>query len=147
MVWYSEREPFKGYVAGMNSGIAIISGGMTGMIRSIYVGDKSAAKATPVDYLANATIASAWKRSIDLRDEPLYYNCTDDKENTMLWNQSFKMVKEFFISCAPYENIMWYPNIAFTSNYTWHIISLVLFQIIPAIFLDAYRILAGKKAM
>lgn len=147
IVWYSAEHPFKGYVEGMNSGIAIIAGGMTGTIRSIYAGEKSTAKATPVDYLASATIASAWQRSIDLQSEPLFYNCTDAVENSMLWNQSFKMGKDSFLTYPPYEKIMWYPNMSFTSSYTWHVLSICLFQILPAMLMDACRLLAGKKAM
>lgn len=146
-VWYAMEEPFKGFIEGMHSGIAIICGGMTGFIRSMYVGKNSAAKITPVDYIISATIASAWKRSTVLTEDLLIYNCTDAEENPLPWNKSFETAKPYFLQYPPLEKMIWYPKISFTSSLMYHKFSMFAFQIMPAICYDALRMLSGKKPM
>lgn len=145
-MWFSMNEPVPGYVEGMHSGMAIICGGMTGLIRTMYVGKTSVSKQTPVDFVINATLVSAWHRAERLSAGIPIYNCTDAEDNPMFWKQSFKVVEDAFEKYAPYEKIMWYPNISFTSSYTWHLMSLLLFQIFPAIMFDTFWILSGRKA-
>lgn len=147
LVWFAVEEPFKGYISGMHSGIGIICGGMTGFIRSMYVGNESEAKLTPVDYTVNATIVAAWNRSLVSSDELLVYNCTDSKENPFLWKQGAVVAKKPFYDFAPYEKLFWYPKISYTSSYAWHMISMILFQLFPAILYDLVRLLSGGKPM
>lgn len=146
LVWFSLSEPLPGYVEGMHSGMAIVCGGMTGLIRTMYVGRTAISKQSPVDFVINATLVSAWKRALSTSNDIPIYNCTDAEENPMLWNRSVKIVKEAFEMYAPYEKIMWYPNLMFTSSYALHVVSLFLFQIVPAIIFDAFWILSGRKA-
>lgn len=129
----------------MHSGIAIICGVMTGLVRSMCVGEGVAAKVTPADYLISATIASAWKKSTVSSDELLIYNCTDAENNPLLWKKTFEIGKQYVLENAPYDSLVWYPSINFTSNYIWHKTSLLLFQLLPAILFDSFQVLSGKK--
>ena len=122
-------------------------GSMTGFIHSMYVGKNSQIKMTSVDYVCNATIAAAWKRSLIDNDTILVYNCTDAKENSITWKESCEMSRKYFLKYVPYEKLIWYPQITLTSFYFKHIISLFFFQILPAIILDFFCLFSGKKAM
>lgn len=147
LVWYAINEPIKGFIEGLHSGIGIICGGMTGFLRTMHVGATAAAKITPADYMINATIASVWKRSVEQSDELLIFNCTDAEENPLQWNETFSHYKGELFKYVPYEKLVWYPNINFTSSYTWHMISLFLFQLLPAFLVDIFRALIGSKTM
>lgn len=149
LIWYALNEPFQGYVDGLNSGIAIVCGGMTGFIRTMYVGHKAVAKITPIDYVINATIASAWKCATTPKEDPriLFYNCTDAEENPYLWESGAVYGKKTFYEYAPLEKLIWYPKISYTSSYIWHMISLLLFQVIPAMILDFLKLMSGKKPL
>ena len=128
--------------------MSIVAGGMTGLVRSMYAGKDAVAKLTPADFLINATIVSAWKRStVDKREGILFYNCSDAKENPLLWSRSIEISEIFFPKYAPYEKLLWYPHINYTSSYLWHMISQFLFQLLPAVFFDLLRILSGDKPM
>ncbi|CRL04379.1 CLUMA_CG017470, isoform A [Clunio marinus] len=111
----------------------------------MYTTNDAGAKITPADYLASATIASAWKKSQTKNDDVLFYNCTSTNENTFLWRESFEKNKHLFMEYAPYKKIIWYPNLTFTSSYIWNMTCLILFQLFPAMFLDLFRMLSGKK--
>lgn len=147
LIWYSSEEPFKGYVEGLSSGLGIVAGGMTGFIRSMLVGVTSNAKIIPVDFTINATIASAWKRSTTPKDELLVFNCTDAEENPYPWKFGSVVAEKPFFEFAPYEKLIWYPKISYTSSYAWHMISVFLFQLLPAIFYDIIKLLSGGKPL
>lgn len=141
------NEPFEGYIEGLNSGIGIICGIMSGFIRSMYASDGSGIKFSPADFVINATIASAWKRSTAPRDEFLVFNCTDAESHKIEWKESMKLAYPYFLKYAPYEKLVWFPNASITSSYVWHMISLVLFQLLPAVFADLILVLSGRKRM
>lgn len=147
LVWFSVDEPVNGFVESMHSGIAILCGVMTGFIRSMYVANESTANITPVDFVINATISSAWKRTTIPRGEILMYNCADTDEHQLEWEDIFVIGKKYLHEYVPYEKLFWYPNISFTSKYFWHILSLYLFQLLPAIFFDTVRLISGGKTM
>jgi alcohol-forming fatty acyl-CoA reductase len=146
-VWSSSKEPFEGFVEGMNSGIGIICGAMTGFIRSMYACDKAIIKFSPADFVINATIVSAWRRTTEPEGQLMVYNCTDAETNPLEWREASKLVQPYFLKNAPYEKLVWYPNLNFTSSYIWHMTSLFLFQLLPAIFFDFILILSGRKRM
>lgn len=146
-VWYAIKEPFEGFIEGMNSGIGLLCGMMTGVVRTMYVVKKNPINLTPVDYLANATIVSCWKRSTVKNDDNLLiYNCSDSPENLLTWEKSKAYAEPYFVTYAPYKNALWNPTVNYTSNFLWHKISLYLLQLLPAIFFDSVQVLSGRKA-
>lgn len=145
IVWNCVSEPFEGFVEGIHSGMGLTCGGMTGLIRSMYFGKDALAKFTPADYLINATIVSAWKRAETPSDDILFFNCTDSDDNPLTWKKSVELGNKYFPIYPPLENLLWYPKISYTSSYIWHMVSLFLFQLLPAIFIDIALVLAGKK--
>ena len=133
---------------GLNTGMSVVAGGMTGLVRSMYIGKNALAKLTPADFLINATIVSAWKRSIvDKIEGILFFNCSDSKENPLLWSQCIEVADICFLKYAPFEKLLWYPHINYTSSYLWHIISQFLYQYLPALFFDLLQILSLNKPM
>lgn len=147
LIWFADKEPFAGYVSGRHSGVGIVCGTMTGLIRSMYFINESVPNITPVDYAINATIASVWRRSLAPRDEVLFYNCVSLPDHQIRWKEMFEIGIKYRSDYAPYKNLFWYPNLSPTSSYTWHMISLFLFQLIPAMFVDLLQLLRGEKTM
>lgn len=147
MVWPCVSEPIKGYMEGFNSGLGLISATMTGFVRISCVGETSIIKFTPADYVINATIASAWKRSTLPVGELLVYNSSEPEEHSLTWRQLVKVAKDDALSFVPYDKLLWYPSFALTSNYYWYLINVILFQFIPALLLDLVVIISGRKAV
>jgi alcohol-forming fatty acyl-CoA reductase len=146
-VWSSVSEPFEGFVEGLNSGIGIICGAMTGFIRSMYACEGSHIKFSPADFVVNATIASAWKRTTVEKEEFLVFNCTDSEKHMVEWREALDIVHPYFLKYAPHEKLVWYPKMNFTSSYIWQMTSLILFQLLPAMFFDLILVLSGRKRM
>jgi hypothetical protein len=113
----------------------------------MYCGKETRARMTPVDFVANATIVSAYKRTLETSEEILFYNCTDSDENPFTWQQSMKYLKKHVYKNVPLENMLWYPNMEPTSNFLWHVLCLALFQMLPAIIFDVLQAIQGKKML
>jgi hypothetical protein len=134
--------------SGMHSTMGLICGSMTGFVRTIYSPVGIRIKLSPVDFVINATIVSAWKKATMIRnDEVLFLNCTDADENPYTWDYCCDIAEKNIFKYAPYKKIIWYPRATVTASFTWHMISLLLFQIIPALFFDLILFLSGRKPM
>lgn len=147
MVWGCVEEPIKLYIEGLHSGMGLMCGGLTGFVRTIYAAETTIAKFTPADYVISATIASAWKRSTSPAGDILFYNCTESDKTPLTWRKFLELSKDDMLKYPPYEKLLWYPRISMTSNYTWYIIAVTLFQIIPSSVMDLVLLASGKKPL
>lgn len=147
LVWGSVNEPVKGYIEGMHSGMGIICGGMTGFLRTICVDKESRLTYTPADYAISATIVSAWKRAVASEGDLLIFNCTDALEKPLHWDKIIQYTERANLESPPYDKLFWYPYVTITSSYTWFMLMLVLFQLLPAMLFDLVRLISGNKAM
>lgn len=148
LVWGSVKEPLEGFVEGMQSTMGLICAAMSGFARNMYSPKGIRIRMSPVDFVINATIASAWKKTtLAKNDDVLFYTCTDADENPLTWEKSIEISQKYLLKYAPYKKIIWYPRFTYTTSFVWHLISLLLFQLIPAAFLDGFRFLSGSKPM
>lgn len=147
MVWACAKEPIKSYIEGLNSGMGLMCGVMTGFVRIVFSEETTIVKFTPADYVINATVASAWKRSTEPPGHLLIFNCTEHHEMSFSWKQFLSMCEKYIYNYPPYEKLLWYPRISMTSNKLWRTISVYTFQIIPALFLDAILFILRKKTL
>lgn len=127
--------------------MGLISAVMTGLVRTIYIGETSKVKFTPGDFMINATIASAWKRSTSPPGELLFFNSCDAGDVPLTWNNIFEIASEHIYENPPYEKMLWYPNVTFTSNYLIYMLFVFLFQIIPSLLMDFVMLVSGRKAL
>jgi alcohol-forming fatty acyl-CoA reductase len=149
-IYSSVNEPFGGYIEGMNSGLGIACGRMTGLVRTVFLDTNVLVKCTPVDFVINATITSVWKRAKTSNNNLLIFNCSDYEENPITWRMQNEIIEKHMTKYVPYESLFWYPRLDvsfYTKNLIWHKLSLLLFQIIPAVFIDVIRLFAWKKSL
>jgi len=141
-------EPIKGWVEGMNTGIIGMSCGiMSGLLQTMYSSQESMNRMTPVDFVVNATIVSAYKKSLVPAHEALFFNCTDSDDNQIYAQDCVKIVMKHASELVPEKSLALYPNCTTTSNLHWHTISLYIFQLLPAYLFDLYFMLSGNKTL
>jgi len=126
--------------------MALVAGGITGILRTMLITDESKAKVTPVDFVINSTIASVWRRSLERSGEILFFNCDADK-SAILWRDKFKILGNYKIwsLSVPCEKLLWYPRLSLTKSFVWHKMSLLLFQLLPAVLFDTMLLLSGNS--
>jgi hypothetical protein len=98
---------------------------------------------TLVDYVANATIVSAFRRSVTPLKDVLFFNCTN--VDPIFSKEGLNMINKHIYKHVPLKSLVWYPNYQITNSLLWHKISLVLFQLIPALIFDALSLISGSK--
>jgi len=141
-------EPIEGWVEGMTSGIiGMVCGIMTGLLQTVYCSEDSMNRMTPVDFVVNATIVSAYKKSLVPAHEALFFNCTDSEENLISSRASVNIVVKYAHEFVPEKSLLMYPNCTTTSNFNWHILRLYIFQLLPAYFYDLCFFLTGNKIL
>jgi len=135
---HAHKQPEVGYVQGIYSSlISIICGCMTGLIRVMCCRKDLTFKTTPVDFVANATIASSAQKVQHLTESiPTFINCTTSTGHDMDWRHAVKSSSKYYGTYPVYKNFIWYPSVSFTTSFLWFLLLMILFQFIPALMFD-----------
>lgn len=140
------KEPFEGWIEGVNGPTGLTLGAAKGVIRSMHCNPDYQSQTVPVDITINAIIAIAYKRSKLPLNEEYYCNLTDCSEKPMTWGQTIEFGKEIIVK-YPMSQMLWYPDGSIKRNYYHHLICSFLFHYLPAYFIDFLMILFGQKTL
>jgi len=144
----SVDEPVRGWVEGMTVGtVGVVCGSMSGLLQSMYCSKGNMNRMTPVDFVVNSTIVSAYKKSLVPANETLFFNCTNSESSLIDTYEIMKITMKLVYDIVPHKSLLLYPNCAITSNYYWHIFCLYVFQLLPAYFFDLCFLLSGNKTL
>ena len=100
----------------------------------------------PVDQVVNMMIAVGWKLANNPIQDPLVYNCVSFATNPFP-HKLHKQLVESVVSKFPLKGAFMKGSIVGVSKLQYKYIYNPLYHEIPAIFLDIYRRLSGKKPM
>jgi len=141
-------EPIPGWVENITVGVVgVIAGCMSGLLRTMYYTEHNKVRMTPIDFIANATIVSIYKKSTVPREEALYFNCTDVEGNQMNAHKGGEIFMKHVNALVPHKQLAWYPNFKSTSNFYWHIFCLYFFQLLPAYVFDLALLCRGERRL
>lgn len=70
--------------------------------------------------------------------------CLPQEDLQITWEEIVELGKEVS-SRIPFNQLLWYPNGIMTKSKLWHNIHVVLFQLIPAVFVDLLLLVLGYK--
>ncbi|XP_076643131.1 putative fatty acyl-CoA reductase CG5065 [Halictus rubicundus] len=140
----SVKEPMTGWVDNINGPTGLMIAAGKGVLRTMLMNEKMWLRVIPCDMAINATIALAWKIGIEKPVEPIYMNVTTGPENAISWGSVLDIGRKLTMK-YPFTGILWYPGGSPTTSKFYHWIRLILFQLIPAYFLDAVIVLSGNK--
>lgn len=117
-------------------------------MRAIQIDDDAVADIIPADLVVNLTIAAAWNTALDKYSNtklPIY-NCVSGNQNPITWGE-FKNATVTNMRKNPLEGVMWYVFlISCYSDKTYKWIT-HLFHYVPAMIIDFFMKLMGKKPM
>jgi hypothetical protein len=108
-----------------------------------FLAKNSRVHLTFVDFVANAAIVSASNRYESNSQEVLFFNCTN--HNPQTWKKVVAMMNKHIHKNVPLKSLIWFPRLQTTEFLFWHKISLLLFQLIPAMLIDILSFVSGKK--
>lgn len=123
----------------------ILAGCMTGLIRTIHCKKDTVVDVVPVDFVANLSVAAAYKRSKETLGICPYYNeggpMSKDLTCLIFHQQMLRVINSY----VPLKSLFWYPRSSFVSSLTVYWFSFFFTQLIPAILFDFLLLLCRKR--
>lgn len=144
IVLSSLREPVKGWVDNWNGPNGIIAAVGKGVFRTMLGKSARVADLVPVDTVINLMIVCAWRTYHKREDGVVVYNCCTGQQNPITWN-AFVQTSFTYMRKHPFSGVLWYPGGAITGNRMKHTILSMLEHRIPAVILDMFSRIRGKK--
>ncbi|XP_066255583.1 putative fatty acyl-CoA reductase CG5065 [Euwallacea similis] len=137
------KEPFAGYFNSLQSPTGIFIGAGKGVIRSVHIDSKSNVNVVPADCAIHVILIAVWDY-LTLKQQRVFNICIPQEDLKISWEEVIEYGKEV-CTRVPFTQLLWYPDGIMTKSKSWHILHVVLFQLIPAVFVDLLLFLLGYK--
>ncbi|GLV36882.1 uncharacterized protein CBL_02283 [Carabus blaptoides fortunei] len=144
IVTASWKEPMPGWVENLNGPTGLLVGAGKGVIRTMHCQADYSADIMPVDISMNNIILVAWQRGISKTNDVQVVNVCKGEENLVSWGQALDIGRKHLYD-NPFTICLWYPDGSIKSNYYVHVISVILFHIIPAYLIDFLMLVLRQK--
>ncbi|KAJ8954243.1 hypothetical protein NQ318_005839 [Aromia moschata] len=139
------RDPFPGWCNSLNGPMGLFVGAGKGVIRSMYMDYNTHANFVPADCTVSGMLAASWNY-LNFPDSPNIINlCVPEKDIKINWGELIFTGYRVINESVPFNNILWYPGGTITTSKLYNNINFVLFQLIPALFIDLLLIVLGYK--
>lgn len=135
-------DPIPGFFNNLTSPMGIFIGAGKGVIRTMYLDSKSFANLVPADSTINGTLISIWDY-LTTKKQYVFNLCVPLEDIKLNWEEIVELGKDVIYNRIPFNGILWYPGGSMTKSKAWHYFNFVLFQIIPAFFIDGLLLCLG----
>ncbi|XP_023014773.2 putative fatty acyl-CoA reductase CG5065 [Leptinotarsa decemlineata] len=139
-VW---REPIPGWTDNINGPAGLLIGAGKGVIRTMYCNSDRYADFLPVDIGVNAMVICPFEYLKS--GERRIFNLTSSSEYKISWSEIIDIGRKVIETKMPLNNVAWYPGGSMKKSRLIHNICFYMFQILPAIFVDALLFILGYK--
>lgn len=128
--------------------IGIIIAGAKGVLRCLLLDKKANFEAIPVDLAINGMIMIAKELGTlkNRKEEIPVYNITVHQDNRLTYGDLFEVIESMRFD-YPFSFGLWFPNCAITTNKFYFMLNVILFQWIPAYFIDFLFFIFGQKRL
>ncbi|XP_023026528.2 putative fatty acyl-CoA reductase CG5065 [Leptinotarsa decemlineata] len=141
------EDPFPGWNDNFNGPTGLLVAGGKGVLRTVLGHPKSVQDFIPADLVVKLMLVATWQKAqFGDKNEIEVYHGSKNECTPIKIGEVVKMGADL-VQDSPFSQILWYPNFSMTSCWYNYYIQVILFHIIPAIFLDSLLRLAGKKPM
>lgn len=143
----SYREPFDGWNDNIKNYMSIGVAIAYGLVRVLPSHpNPKRLDFVPNDFVTSAMLISAAQGISYGEDKSLkVINCSFGKQFPVTQKKMAEDGLKISLESLPSEKMIWYPHIIFTSNYSVYLLRFLLFQMLPAIFIDFVLIIINKK--
>ncbi|XP_015186637.1 PREDICTED: putative fatty acyl-CoA reductase CG8306, partial [Polistes dominula] len=158
----TKKEPIVGWINNIYGLTGVTYGSSSGILRTLYCNSNLICDIIPADYVINNIIAAAWdvaqKRSIsqsvnlcskdnkylpDYDEIPVYNSVSSVQRpityDTIMHNVAFEGLQ------VPSKKVLWYASLWYIKNYYFYIFMTIFLHWIPAIIVDSFLYLSGRK--
>ncbi|XP_050539331.1 fatty acyl-CoA reductase wat-like [Daktulosphaira vitifoliae] len=145
-------EPLPGWIDNLYGPTGIVTGVMTGIIKTLPCEMDFRTDLVPADLTVNALIAAAYDTNVRFtaeqkptdKFETEIYNFVSSADNPLTW-EMFADTLMTHIAERPTVKAMWYPTLITHSSVILHKLTVLVLHFLPAFLLDLVFIATGKK--
>ncbi|XP_051165961.1 putative fatty acyl-CoA reductase CG5065 [Leptopilina boulardi] len=136
--------PLKGWTDNLFGTNGFILPGLIGVLKIILCDKSKKLEIIPADLTVNALIVCAWDVALNKTkaDYPFVYNYISSWTNSITYGEYYNLSYKYQI--APLNTVGYYSIMLLKNYYVYYIFKTIL-QTLPAILVDAYLIVIGKK--
>ncbi|KAJ0182878.1 hypothetical protein K1T71_000854 [Dendrolimus kikuchii] len=142
------EEPVRGWTDSLYGPTGLIIGTGTGVLRTMYLDSNIIADLVPVDLTVNAILASTWYTAKNFKENQTshipIYNYVSGAQNPLKWGKFIEINRRYGIN-QPTTKAVWYYGLNPTSNYYMFLFYNFFLHYLPALLIDAYSALRGKR--
>ncbi|KAG5883993.1 hypothetical protein JTB14_019975 [Gonioctena quinquepunctata] len=143
-------EPMPGWIDNFNGPVGILVASGKGVMRSCYARRDTVADYVPCDSVVKAVIMATWTKGIENdqieKNRVTVYNGSSNEIESVTMGDIINIGKRLTWE-MPLNDIIWYPDGDVTSCWYKNYMKLILYQLLPALFVDAFLHLLGRKPM
>lgn len=140
------KEPFAGWIEGLNGPTGLMIGAGKGVVRSMHCNPDFNSDTVPVDITINAIIALTYQRSKMDKGICSFFNLTNSGIVPLTWGELIEMGRKLFNE-YPMVQCLWYPNGSVKKNYYHHMFCVIFFHYLPAYFIDFLMIIFRQQPL
>ncbi|XP_063632599.1 fatty acyl-CoA reductase wat-like isoform X1 [Cydia splendana] len=142
------EEPVRGWTDSVYGPSGLMVGIGCGVLRTMYMDTDKQVDLVPVDYVVNSLLAATWHTAKNFRenqtsDIPIY-NFVSGAQNPLKWSAFIEMNQKYGIE-KPTTKAVWYYGLTPTSNYLVFLVLNFFLHFLPALIVDGYCTLVGRK--
>ncbi|XP_039497310.1 putative fatty acyl-CoA reductase CG5065 [Drosophila santomea] len=132
------KEPIPGWTDNINGPTGLLIGAGKGVIRTMYCNSSGYGDFLPVDVAVNGILVASWRNITAGTDKTnRVAHMTSSNDIKVSWAEIIELGRWVIENKVPLNGVAWYPGGSMKSNYWVHFICMVLFQWMPALFVDA----------
>ncbi|XP_057376134.1 putative fatty acyl-CoA reductase CG5065 [Daphnia carinata] len=144
IVTAAQSEPYPGWIDNTNGASGPIAAVGKGFCRILKVNEDMLSDIIPVDCAINLMIALAWHTANHNPTGVSVYACTTGHLNPLTWGHVKRWTIESWLK-FPTKDMMWYPNVRYTTNDISLKINQTMLHDFPAYLMDFYMKATGKR--
>ncbi|XP_044764580.1 uncharacterized protein LOC123321141 [Coccinella septempunctata] len=138
------KEPLRSWIDNLYGPMGAIVGAGTGLLRTFHLDEEKVADLIPGDYVANGIIAAAYNNQFNEKGVVKIYNNISSAQNPITWGDFTELAVYYGLQNPTMKSIWYYCNTLNKNRYI-HFLFEFFLHLIPALLIDGYLTLIGKK--
>ncbi|XP_045468235.1 fatty acyl-CoA reductase wat-like [Harmonia axyridis] len=138
------KEPLRSWIDNLYGPMGAIVGAGTGIMRTFHLDEEKIADLIPGDFVANGVIAAGYQNQFNEKGVIKVYNNISSAQNPITWGDFTNLAVYYGLQNPTVKSIWYYCNTLNKNRYI-HFLFEFFLHLIPALLIDGYLLLVGRK--